>query len=213
MKNMTSKYFPVLSPRQSRGIVKNFVNPQGILDKEDVWWIDNKELYKNGSRIFLDDVTLSDEPKTLAKMGAYIIIMPDKVWVNTSRVTPWPEHGYMERTNEKGESYKRKIHVLLSVSVGAGLPKNKALMYNIIKETYANGAMSQEEYRQKLEEYVGLPYDEVMMQQEKQQAALQEQVKIPLGTQSRNVFNGGTNPAALDRMQEQRTGGNYNVTK
>ena len=123
------------------------------------------------------------------------------------------EPQYMERTNEKGESYKRKIHVLLSVSVGAGLPKNKALMYNIIKETYANGAMSQEEYRQKLEEYVGLPYDEVMMQQEKQQAALQDQVNIPLGTQSRNVFNGGTNPAALDRMQEQRTGGNYNVTK
>ena len=101
MKNMTSKYFPVLSPRQNRGIVKNFVNPQAVLDKEDIWWIDNKELYQNGDRIFLDDVTLTDEtPKTLAKMGAYIIIMPDKVWVNTSRDTPWPEHGYMERTNE-----------------------------------------------------------------------------------------------------------------
>lgn len=101
MKNMTSKYFPVLSPRENRGIVKSFTNPQGILDKEDLWWIDNKELYQNGDRIFLDDVTLSDEsPKTLAKMGAYIIIMPDKVWVDTSRDTPWPEHGYMERKNE-----------------------------------------------------------------------------------------------------------------
>ena len=35
MKNMTSQYFPILSPRNNRGIVKNFVNPQGILDKED----------------------------------------------------------------------------------------------------------------------------------------------------------------------------------
>lgn len=101
MKNMTSKYFPVLSPRQNRGIVKSFVNPQGILDKEDIWWIDDKKLYKNGDRIFLDNVTLTDEaPKTLAKMGAYIIIMPDKVWVNTSRDTLWPEHGYLERKNE-----------------------------------------------------------------------------------------------------------------
>ena len=39
MKNMTSRYFPVLSPRQNRGIVKKFVNPQGILDKEDMWLI------------------------------------------------------------------------------------------------------------------------------------------------------------------------------
>ena len=93
MKNMTSLYFPILSPRQRRGIVKSFNNPQGILDKEEVLWIDNKKLYINGVEKELPGVTLSDEsPKTLAKMGAFVIIMPDKVWYNADK----EECGYME---------------------------------------------------------------------------------------------------------------------
>ena len=101
MKNMTSNYFPVLSPRQSRGNVKTFVNPQGILDKEDIWWIDNKELYKNGQKITLNGVTLTDEaPKTLEKMGAYIVIMPDKIWCKADKDNTSLECGYMENKVE-----------------------------------------------------------------------------------------------------------------
>ncbi len=101
MKNMTSKYFPVLSPRSNRGIVKTFVNPQGILDKEDLWWIDDKVLYRNGAEVTLDGITLSDEsPKTLAKMGAYIIIMPDKVWCKANDDDLNLECGYMENKTE-----------------------------------------------------------------------------------------------------------------
>ena len=104
MKNMTSNYFPVLSPRQKRGIVKSFVNPQGILDKEDIWWIDNKVLYKNGEAVTLEGITLNDEtPKTLAKMGAHIIIMPDKVWCKSKDNDLNLECGYMEnKTEAKG---------------------------------------------------------------------------------------------------------------
>lgn len=96
MQNMTSKYFPVLSPRPSRGIVKVFTNPQGILDKEDLWWVDNKILYRNGEVQDLGDVQLSDGEKILAKMGAYIIIMPDKVWCNANTDDSTLECGYME---------------------------------------------------------------------------------------------------------------------
>lgn len=97
MKNLTSRYFPVLSPRQNRGIIKTFVNPQGILDKEDIWWIDDKKLYKNGEEQILTDVTLTDaSPKSMAKMGAYIIIMPDKVWYNTDDTSC----GYLENKHE-----------------------------------------------------------------------------------------------------------------
>lgn len=95
MKNMTSQYFPILSPRQNRGIVKQFVNPQGILDKEDVLWIDDNKLYINGEEKVLNNVTLSSAPKTLAKMGAYVIIMPDRIWYNADK----NECGYMEHTN------------------------------------------------------------------------------------------------------------------
>lgn len=99
MKNITSKYFPVLSPRQSRGIVKKFVNPQAILDKEDMWWIDDKVLYRNGNEMPLEGISLTEEsPKTLAKMGAYIIIMPDKVWLNTSEKDGKYECGHMENS-------------------------------------------------------------------------------------------------------------------
>lgn len=101
MKNMSSKHFPVLSPRQNRGIVRKFNNPQGILDKEDLWWIDDKVLYRNGEAMTLNDVTLTDDkPKTLAKMGVYIIIMPDKVWCKTNTDDNHVECGYMENRVE-----------------------------------------------------------------------------------------------------------------
>ena len=97
MKNMTSKYFPVLSPRQNRGIVKTFTNPQGILDKEDLWWIDDKVLYRNGTPMTLNGVEFTeDAPKTLAKMGAYIIVMPDKIWCKTNDDDTELECGYIE---------------------------------------------------------------------------------------------------------------------
>ena len=96
MQNMTSQYFPILSPRQNRGIVRQFNNPQGILDKEELMWIDNGKLYRNGEEIALTGVTISSDasmcPKTMAKMGAYVIIMPDKIWYNTDDGTC----GYME---------------------------------------------------------------------------------------------------------------------
>ena len=95
MKNMTSQYYPVLSPRQNRGIVRQFVNPQGILDKENLMWIDDRKLYVNGEEKPLNGVTLSNETKTLAKMGAYVIIMPDRVWYNTET----EKCGYMEHRN------------------------------------------------------------------------------------------------------------------
>ena len=96
MKNMTSQYYPILSPRDSRGIVRKLNNPQGILDKEKLMWIDGDKFYADGEEIPLDGVTISTEesmnPKTMAKMGAYVIIMPDKIWYNADS----GECGYME---------------------------------------------------------------------------------------------------------------------
>jgi hypothetical protein len=124
MKNITSQYFPILSPRQKRGIVKKFINPQGILDKEDLLWIDNQKLYINGEEKILDGVTLSEEsPKTLAKMGAYVIIMPDKIWYNTEN----NECGYMEhkKTIAKGN----KITFSLCEANGKAISYNNAEYY------------------------------------------------------------------------------------
>lgn len=93
MKNMTSEYYPILSPRKNRGVVKKMNNPLGILDKEELMWIDNGKLYVNGVEVTMNGVNIStDTRKTMAKMGAYVIIMPDKIWYNADN----GECGYME---------------------------------------------------------------------------------------------------------------------
>ena len=99
MKNMTSSYYPILSPRNQRGICYQMTDPQGIIDKEYLVWVDDGKLYRNGVELTLaEGVTISKEenmcPKTLAKMGAYLIIMPDKVWYNMDN----HESGWIEAT-------------------------------------------------------------------------------------------------------------------
>lgn len=92
MQNMTSQYYPILSPREKRGYVKKMTKPQGILDKEDLLWVDDGKLYKNGEIVTLEGVTLDSREKIMAKMGAYVIILPDKIWWNENT----GECGYME---------------------------------------------------------------------------------------------------------------------
>lgn len=98
-KNMTSVYYPVLSPRDRRGIVRKMIAPAGILDKESLVWIDDGILYLDGEECVLaDGITISKDadkcPKQMEKMGAFIIIMPDKIWYNAET----KESGYMEAT-------------------------------------------------------------------------------------------------------------------
>lgn len=127
MKNMTSQYFPILSPRPSRGIVRSLTNPQGILDKEELMWIDDGKLYVDGEEIPLDGVTLSSEesmnPKTMAKMGAYVIIMPDKVWYNADN----GECGYMESKYENASG--SKVTFTLCEANGATITWHDATYY------------------------------------------------------------------------------------
>lgn len=100
MKNMTSSHFPILSPRSARGIVKQFTMPQGILEKEEMWWIDKRTLYRNGEAKTLKGVSFTEGPKVMAKMGAYIIVMPDKIWLKTKEGNSSLDCGYMENSYE-----------------------------------------------------------------------------------------------------------------
>lgn len=96
MTNMTTEHFPLLSPRQRRGINKTFDKLQGIIDKDDLTWIDNGQLYINNELKETPDVTIDpDSEKTMCKMGAYIAIFPDKIWYNTYDDT----YGYMEASH------------------------------------------------------------------------------------------------------------------
>ena len=80
MKNMTSDSYPVLSPRKNRGVYASPTSPTGLIAKDALCYVDGTKFVINEYAV---DMGLSDEPKQLVSMGAYVIIMPDKKWINT----------------------------------------------------------------------------------------------------------------------------------
>ena len=83
MKNMTSDSYPVLSPRGKRGVYASPASPTGLIAKDALCYVDGTDFVINEYRI---DMGLSDEPKQLVSMGAYVIILPDKKYINTANI-------------------------------------------------------------------------------------------------------------------------------
>lgn len=84
MRNMTSDHYPVLSPRGTRGVYASPEQPGGLIAKDSLCYVDGTDFIVNNYRL---DMGLSTEkedcPKQLISMGAYVIILPDKKYVNT----------------------------------------------------------------------------------------------------------------------------------
>lgn len=88
MKNMTSDHYPVLSPRGKRGVYTAAANPQGLIAKDSLCYVDGTDFVINGYHVDMGLSTAeADCPKQLVSMGAYVIIMPDKKWINTLDLT------------------------------------------------------------------------------------------------------------------------------
>lgn len=91
MQNLTSTHYPLLSPRGKRGVYTYPQNPtvshrtNGIISKDALCYVDGTSLYINNKEV--TGLILTDTPKNLVSMAAYIIILPDKVWVNTKDFT------------------------------------------------------------------------------------------------------------------------------
>ena len=106
MKNLTSTHYPILSPRQQRGTYAPDINPQGLIAKDALCYVDGKYFVMNEERINMDLSTYyKDCPKTLISMGAYVIILPDKKWINTKDIT---DYGRIEAeyTSPEGTTVK-----------------------------------------------------------------------------------------------------------
>lgn len=90
MRNLTSDVAPVLSPRKARGLYLQTGNVQGMIAKDSLCYIDGSCFVMNAYRV---DMGLSTEeedcPKKLISMGAYVIILPDKKYINTANLTDW----------------------------------------------------------------------------------------------------------------------------
>lgn len=78
MTNMSADHYPVLSPRQPRYHLTTLTKPNGFYAHDGLFWVDGTSLYKDGKKVG----TVADSPKDFASLGAYIIILPDKLVYN-----------------------------------------------------------------------------------------------------------------------------------
>ncbi len=88
MKNLTSDTYPVLSPRGRRGNWATPADPQGMIAKDSLCYVDGRDFVMNEYRVEMQLSTAAEDcPKQLISMGAYVIIMPDKKYINTADIT------------------------------------------------------------------------------------------------------------------------------
>ena len=81
MTNLSSDNYPILSPRPQRGLYAEPGKPNGMVAKDALCYVDGTDFVINGYHV---DTGLDNTPKTLISMGAYVIIMPDKKYINTA---------------------------------------------------------------------------------------------------------------------------------
>ena len=88
MKNMTSDFYPILAPRGKRGVYAAPEAPCGLIAKDNLCYVDGTEFVMAGYRIDMGLSTAEEDcPKQLISMGAYVIILPDKKYINTADIT------------------------------------------------------------------------------------------------------------------------------
>ena len=97
MKNMTSDYFPVMAPRGYRGIYADSGKASGLIAKDKLCYVDGSEFVVGDDRIEMGLSTAAEDcPKELISMGAYVIIMPDRKYINTIKNGTEYEHGNID---------------------------------------------------------------------------------------------------------------------
>ena len=107
MTNLTSAEYPSLSPRKKRGIYKSPDKPLGLISKDALCYVDGSDLYINEYKIEGFELDPNTK-KTLVSMGAYIIIMPDKKYINT------------QDYSDKGDIYSEYETNLYDVNIDSG---------------------------------------------------------------------------------------------
>ena len=100
MTNMTSDYYPVLAPRKKRGVYKDGVNATGIIAKDNLCYVDGSAFVIGEDRI---EMGLTDSTKDLISMGAYVIIMPDRKYINTIKNGTQYEYGDIDEVHSTTE--------------------------------------------------------------------------------------------------------------
>lgn len=94
--NMTADRYPVLSTRRPRRTVRALNAPAGMLAKDALAVVEGENVVYNGHTVELGlSTAAADCPKQLISMGAYLLIWPDKKYLNTQDLS---DRGSMEHT-------------------------------------------------------------------------------------------------------------------
>lgn len=92
LENFWGGSYPVLETRPARGLVTTLVQPGGMTARDCLCYVDGSVLYLNGYGV---DLGLSSaRPKQLVSMGAFLIIFPDKKYINTADLS---DYGALEQ--------------------------------------------------------------------------------------------------------------------
>lgn len=84
MRNLTAEHYPVLSPRKPRGMYAAAEAPGALIAKDTLCYTDGSCFVMGQNRI---DMGLTAGEKQLVSMGAYVVIFPDKCYINTADIT------------------------------------------------------------------------------------------------------------------------------
>ena len=117
MKNMSSELYPVLAPRGKRGVhvyswtdeetgalTTTIPKAQALIAKDALCYVDGNKFYINDLPYEVDGLNGSADTR-LISMGAYVIALPDKVYINTKNPqdcgrieAEWNASDYGEKT-------------------------------------------------------------------------------------------------------------------
>lgn len=89
MRNMTSNDYPNLCVRPKRSVYATPADAvQGMISKDMLGYVDGRYFVLGSERVDMNLSTAQEDcPKTLVSMGAYVIILPDKKYINTADLT------------------------------------------------------------------------------------------------------------------------------
>lgn len=94
MENLTSDHYPLLAPRGRRGLWGQAGAPAGLTHKDSLCYVDGRNFVMDGYAIDLGLSEKAEEcPKQLVSMGAYVILFPDRKYINTADLT---DHGSLD---------------------------------------------------------------------------------------------------------------------
>lgn len=94
MRNLSPRHAPLLAVREKRSLVRTFAAPQGLAACGAPAVADGEKLIFNGYEVPLGlSADPADCPKTLLAFGAYLLVWPDKKYLNTQDLADYGSLG------------------------------------------------------------------------------------------------------------------------